>query len=81
MKKDTSLSAGPISKSMTAAELMQKHLKDPNHHVTDEELRNVKVGIEAEDEEEVNKESGEIEQEIESLSDNKNVPNPYRIIE
>lgn len=81
MKKETSLSAEPINKSMTAAELTQKHLKDPNHHVTDEELRNVKVGIEAEDEDDVSNDSNQLEQEIERLHDQENIPNPFRIIE
>ena len=81
MKKDTTLSVDSTNKSMTAAELTQKHLKDPNHHVTDEELRNVRVGIEAEDEEEVSKDANQLTHEIEDLSDAENLPNPYRIIE
>lgn len=32
-------------KGLTAHELTQKHMKDENHVVTDEELRTVKVGV------------------------------------
>lgn len=69
------------AESLTPAELFKKHLKDPSHHVTDEELRNLKVGTDAEDEEQVIKESNDIKEEIEHLPDNDSLPNPYEILE
>lgn len=66
--------------SLTPAELFKKHLKDPNHHVTDEELRNLKVGVDAEDEEQVIEESSDIEEEIDHLPDNTSLPNPYEVL-
>ena len=63
---------------LTAAELVRKHLKDPNHVVTDEELQNVKVGSEAEVDE--SKEVDKLEEEIEAVPKVDSVPNPYSVL-
>lgn len=33
----------PAGKELTPSELVRKHMEDPNHVITDEELRNVKL--------------------------------------
>jgi hypothetical protein len=33
------------NKSLTPSELVKKHISDPSHVITDEELKKVKVGI------------------------------------
>jgi hypothetical protein len=33
------------SKEMTPSELVRKHIQDPNHVITDEEFRNVKLEL------------------------------------
>jgi hypothetical protein len=82
MKNDPSSSKAGQKKSqrLTPAELIRKHLKDPNHHVTDEELSNLKVGVEAEDDQMVSEESKKVEEEVESLPDNDSLPNPYQVL-
>lgn len=34
---------------MTPDELVKKHMREPEHHVTDEEMENLVVGVEQED--------------------------------
>jgi len=53
---------------LTPAELFQKHIKDPNHVVTEEELKNLKVGVDAEDEKEISKETYTQIDELDHLS-------------
>jgi len=65
---------------LTPADLVKRHMQDPTHVVTDEELRNVKVGDDAEDEKEVNKEADAKEDEIEKLPNNDDLPNPYEVL-
>jgi hypothetical protein len=65
---------------LTPKELFQKHLKDPNHHVTDEELWNLKVGADAEDETEVEKESEIKKEKMDSIPHNDALPNPYEVL-
>ena len=66
--------------SLSPKELMRKHLNDPNHQVTDEELRNVKVGVDAEDEQQVIEGSEKIKEKINTTPDNTSLPNPYSVI-
>lgn len=81
MQNDTSSNDQQIKgERLTPKELFKKHVKDPNHHVTDEELRNLKVGASAEDEAQVTKESEDIKEEIENFPDNDALPNPYEVL-
>lgn len=66
--------------SLTPAELMKKHMKDPNHVVTEDELRKVKVGGDAEDNKEVAKEADAKKNELDHLSHNDDLPNPFSIL-
>lgn len=68
------------SDKLTPHELLQKHSNDPNHIVTDVELKNLKVGAEAEDKSEVIKETDEKDDEIENLPHNDSLPNPYEVL-
>ena len=43
------------NEALTPAELIKKHNSDPQHKITEEELRNLKVGNDAEDEEQLKK--------------------------
>lgn len=65
---------------LTPHELFKKHSQDPDHVVTEEELKNLKVGSEAEDESEVSRETKEKDDEIESLPNNDGLPNPFNIL-
>lgn len=60
---------------LTPHELLEKHLKDPNHAVTDEELKNLKVGSTPEDTD-VLKETKTKEDELRHHSP----PNPYDVL-
>lgn len=65
---------------LTPHELFEKHSQDTNHVVTEEELKNLKVGSEAEDENEVSKETDKKDDEIESLPGNDSLPNSFNIL-
>ena len=82
MQNDASSSNEQPNKGerLTPKELFKKHLKDPNHHVTDDELRNLKVGVEAEDEVQVNSESDVRKDEVQSFPDTDALPNPYNVL-
>lgn len=66
-------------KPLTPGELIKKHIHDQNHVVTDEELQQVKVGVDAVDESEVKKREKELEEGIEELKE-KHAPNPYDVL-
>jgi hypothetical protein len=66
--------------NLTPAELMKKHMKDPNHVVTEDELRKVKVGGDAEDDIEVAKEADAKKDELDHLPHSDDLPNPYSIL-
>ena len=68
------------AESLSPDELLHRHLKDPNHQVTDEELRNLKVGADAEDENEVSKAADKIKEEIQQDGNNDSLPNPYTVV-
>lgn len=68
------------SEKLTTHQLYQKHSNDPNLVVTEEELKNLNVGTEAEDEKQVGKETDENEDEIKDLPHNDNLPNPYEVL-
>ncbi len=82
MPTDASSSTNKPKKAerLTPKELIEKHLKDPNHHVTDEELRNLKVGTEAENEADLNAAAESRKDEIDGLPDNDTLPNPYQVL-
>jgi hypothetical protein len=44
-------------KRLTPAELIRKHIKDPGHVVTEDELRNLRVGEYAKDKTQIDKEA------------------------
>lgn len=64
-------------KKLTPKELIEKELKEPNHHITDEELKNLKVGADAD--EDIEKKEQEKLDEIKSET-GKKPPNPYSIL-
>ena len=76
----SSLQENKKGESLTPKELMKKHLQDPNHQVTDEELMNLKVGSDAEDEALVDKEADARSGEIDDLPDNDTLPNLYTVL-
>ena len=67
-------------KGLTPKELIKKHLQDPNHKVTDEELMSLKVGAAAEFDNDVEKEAAVIEEEARNRPASDTLRNPYRII-
>ena len=66
--------------SLTPNELMKMHMKDPNHVVTEDELRKMKVGADAEDNKEVAKETDAKKDELDHLPHNDDLPNPFSIL-
>ena len=66
--------------SLTPNELMKMHMKDPNHVVTEDELRKMKVGADAEDNKEVAKETDAKTNELDHLPHNDDLPNPFSIL-
>ena len=66
--------------SLTPAELMKKHMKDPNHVVTEDELRKVKVGDDGEDVKQIEKEVDAKKDELDHLPHNDDLPNPFSIL-
>ena len=64
-------------KKLTPKELMEKKLKGPNHHISDEELKNLKAGADAD--EDIEKKEQEKFNEIKSET-GKKPPNPYSIL-
>lgn len=78
MQKISEKTAMKGKKSMTAKELIQKHIKDPNHKITDEDLNNVKVGITIEDETEISIHAKEMEEDFKGHHGE--VPNPYDVL-
>ena len=67
-------------KGLTPKELIKKHLQDPNHKVTDEELMSLKVGSAAEDQDELKKEALVIEEETKNRSATETLRNPYKVL-
>lgn len=65
---------------LTPYQLYQKHSNDPNHVVTEEELKNLNVGTAAADEKQVSKETNKKEDEIKDLPHNDSLPNPYEVL-
>ena len=65
---------------LTPRELYQKHLRDPHHHVSDEELRNLKVGVEAQEEIDVEKELIDKRNKINGIPNKSVLPNPYEVL-
>lgn len=64
---------------VTPHDLVRKHIEDPDHVITDEEMQNLSVGTAAEDYAEVNKEVEEIDEELKHLRDS-DLPNPYAVL-
>lgn len=57
MKKDTSAIKGDDSdNALTPAELIKKHIKDPKHLISDEEMKNLIVGNEVTNDDDQDKE-------------------------
>jgi hypothetical protein len=65
------------NEALTPAELIKKHNSNPNHIITENEMRNLKVGNDAEDNKELNREIEE--KEAEDNCDN-HENNPYDIL-
>ncbi|MCW3113011.1 MAG: hypothetical protein JWR18_1407 [Segetibacter sp.] len=65
------------NEALTPAELIKKHNSNPNHIITENEMRNLKVGNNAEDNKELNREIEE--KEAEDNCDN-HENNPYDIL-
>ena len=59
---------------------MKMHMKDPNHVVTEDELRKMKVGADAEDNKEVAKETDAKTNELDHLPHTDDLPNPFSIL-
>jgi hypothetical protein len=67
--------------SLTPKELVKKHMEDPAHVVTDEELKKVKVGDDAVSETELENEAEEKSDEITNEDGrDDDVPNPYDVL-
>ena len=66
--------------SITAAELVRKHIQNADHIVTDDEFNNIKVAEDAADEEKINKEADVKKDELKKLPDNDSLPNPYNVV-
>ena len=65
------------NESLTPKELTRKHLKDPKHIISDEEMKNLKTNPEA-DKELHQKEEGKLD-ELKNET-GKHPPNPYDIL-
>jgi len=65
---------------VTPAKLIKKHMKDPNHVVTEDELKKVVVGEEALETSKFDKEAEDKKDEVEHLPHNDDLPNPYSIL-
>jgi len=64
----------------TPAELVKKHIKDPSHVVTEEELKELVVGDDAVTKKELTKEENEKKDELDNLPHNDDLPNPFSIL-
>lgn len=65
---------------LTPRDLIHKHIVDKDHVVTEEELLKVKVGIDAEDEAIIASEIETKTNELGTLPDNDQLPNPYSVL-
>jgi hypothetical protein len=65
---------------LTPEELIKKHIQDPNHIITDDEIKNAKVGEAADDEKTVDEETTRRKEEIENESPEDDLPNPYNVL-
>jgi hypothetical protein len=68
------------NRELTPDELIKKHIQDPDHVVTDEEIKNAKVGEAADNEQTIDKETKRREDEIEHESPEDDLPNPYNVL-
>lgn len=68
------------SENLTPRDLINKHIHDQKHVVTDDELRKVKVGASAQDERKVNEKAEIRKEEIEQHKGNDTLPNPYTVL-
>jgi hypothetical protein len=80
MQNGTSLPEQNKGEGLTPKELIKKHLQDPNHKVTDEELKNLKVGSDAEDTTTINNEADALAEEVDDRTDSDALPNPYNVL-
>lgn len=67
--------------ALTPQELVEKHIKDASHKITDDEMKRLKVGAEAESEEELQKEIENKIEEIDFLPGNDSMPDAYEILD
>jgi hypothetical protein len=75
--QDLNTTTAPEDVALTPAELMKKHNSNPNHIITDSEMKNLKVGDEVATRKAINKEIEE-----KGLADqNKRRSNPYDILD
>ncbi|HEX8459984.1 MAG TPA: hypothetical protein VF623_01085 [Segetibacter sp.] len=77
--ENVKLSSNP-GEGLTPKELIKKHLKDPNHHVTDEEMMNLKVGSAAEEASSIDSQTGILKDKIENKSDKDSLPNLFKVL-
>ncbi len=66
--------------NLTPRDLVNKHIHDENHVVTEEEMQKLKVGDSAQSEEKINKEAEIRKEEIEQNRGNDALPNPYSVL-
>jgi len=64
----------------TPAELIKIHIKDPNHVVTEEEMKKLVVGDEALNTNELSKDATEKKEELDHLPNSDKLPNPYNVL-
>ena len=64
MKNENVITKGDNSnEALTPAELIKKHMSNPNHKITEDEMKNLKIGNDAEDEKELTRKIQEKEAE------------------
>jgi hypothetical protein len=80
METNNSANNPENNRKLTPAELIKKHMKDPNHVVTEEELKNVVVGDEAMNKKELDKDAKDKKDEVDHLPHNDDLPNPYSVL-
>jgi hypothetical protein len=72
--------SGEEKENLTAEELVNKHIRDRSHVITDEEMRNLTVGEEADDQTLIDVETKRREKEIKNESPEDNLPNPFNVL-
>jgi hypothetical protein len=71
----------PADKRRTPKEAVEQHMKDPHHHITDEDIRNLKVGAEAEEDTTLEQDADKKEDKLNSTPGKDDLPNPYTVLD